>query len=59
MRTVPEKVSDGVFTFGECQFSYLGDADVEISTEDTHNGTCYIVDFVLRGGVNEFKVVME
>jgi hypothetical protein len=55
----PSVVSDGVIAFGECRFSYFGDADMKLSTEETHNGTCYIVDFVLKDGANEFKVVME
>ena len=55
----PEAVSDGALTFGECKFSYFGDARIEMSTEDTYNGTCYIVDFVLSDGAKEFKVVME
>ena len=55
----PEVVADGVLTFGECRFSYFGAATIETSTEETYNGTCYIVDFVLADGTNEFKVVME
>jgi hypothetical protein len=55
----PEMVSDGVITFGECKFSYFGEADIVTSTEETYHGTCYIVDFVLREGEKQFKVVME
>ena len=55
----PEAVSDGVIAFGECRFSWQGDATVSVSTEETHNGTCYIVDFALGEGTKEFKVVME
>ena len=55
----PEVVSDGVIAFGECRFSWQGDATVSVSTEETHNGTCYIVDFALGEGTKEFKVVME
>ena len=55
----PVAVSDGVLSIGECRFSYFGNADMRISTEETHNGTCYIVDFVLKDGTKEFKVVME
>lgn len=35
------------------------DQDLRLSTEQTHNGTCYILDFVLKDGAKKFKVVME
>ena len=55
----PEITEDGTVVIGECKFSYIGDADLRLSTEQTHNGTCYILDFVLKDGAKEFKVVME
>ena len=55
----PRIDTDGVIFFDECKFSYLGDARIRVSTENTHEGTCYLVDFVLNDGVKEFKVVME
>lgn len=56
--TKPE-LCDGFINFGECQFTYSGDAEISLSTEDTYNGVCYIVDFKLAGETKEFKVVME
>lgn len=55
----PEMGDDGALHFGECKFSFFGDASLEINTESTHNGTCYLVDFTLNKGAKEFKVVME
>ena len=55
----PVAACDGVLNFGECKFSYFGDAVMSVSTEETHDGTCYIVDFTLNEGEKEFKVVME
>ena len=54
----PEVAGDGVLTFGECKFSYFADAEMVMSQEETHNGVCYIVDFVLKGEEKKFKVVM-
>ena len=56
---VEPKLDDGVICFGECRFSYFGDATLSVSTEETHQGTCYLVDFTLNEGAKEFKVVME
>ena len=55
----PKVEGDGVLSFAECRFSYFGDAKMDIHTEETYQGTCYIVDFTLNEGAKEFKVVME
>ena len=55
----PKFDTDGVIFFDECRFTYTGDAKIELSTEDTHQGVCYILDFVLNEATKEFKVVME
>ena len=55
----PEVTEDGVIYFADCRFSYFGDAKMDIHTEPTHQGDCYIVDFTLKEGAKEFKVVME
>ena len=56
---VEPKLCDGVIYFDECEFSYFGDATLTVSTEQTHQGVCYLVDFTLNNGANEFKVVMK
>lgn len=55
----PKIDTDGVILFDECRFSYTADAKISVSTEQTHGGICYLVDFTLNGGAKEFKVVME
>ena len=55
----PEIKAQGVIEIGECAFTWSGDATLEISTEECAEGTCYLMDFTLNPGANEFKVVME
>jgi hypothetical protein len=55
----PYMCNDGSLYFGDCRFTFRADTAMWFKTEETHEGTCYIVDFTLNDGANEFKVVME
>ena len=57
--TEPHVVGDGVIEIGECRFTYSGECELNINTENTSSGVCYLIDFTLLGKDKEIKIVME
>ncbi len=55
----PEVKDDGVIFIGDCRLSWRGNATLKVNTEMGAGGECYLLDFTLRDGEKEFKVVME
>ena len=55
----PEVKEDGLILVGDCRLSWSADAELKVNTEECAEGTCYLLDFTLREGEKEFKVVME
>ncbi|MBQ7389847.1 MAG: heparinase II/III family protein [Clostridia bacterium] len=55
----PEMIGDRVIRIGDCTLEIYGDASVSVGTEKAAAGTCYLIDFALADGTDEFKVVMK
>ncbi len=55
----PEVKENGVVLVGDCRLSWYGNATLKVNTEECAEGICYLLDFTLNDGENEFKVVME
>lgn len=55
----PEMIGDGVIKLGDAEITVYSDAELTVSTHSAAAGTCYLLDFTLNEGENEFKVVMK
>ena len=55
----PAIQENGTVLIGDCRLSWYGDAELQLNTEECANGTCYLLDFTVREGEKEFKIVME
>ena len=56
----PEIVRDGLIRLGECTLQWYGNAVLSVTAEEASAaGKCYLMDFTLARGENEFRIVME